>query len=281
MTLPGAAAPSTRHEVEHLFGRCLLQFQAFELLMKRVVERHRLSGSKATLEDAQTRRINETRRKTMGVLVDDMMGTVLVAAGQEGLQDAREETSGPSFALCLQLSIPPEDYARIEAEHRALVALRNSLVHHFLDEHDLCSEAGCLGAKQALTAALDRANRACSDLREWAAETEQAGKAMAEILASAEVSNWIAGGRIPWHATTIVRALLNAHTELAAGDWASVETASEWVTAHHPDERPEGYGCRTWRQVIHHSGLFELQVRKLDGRRRAWYRPRASKPGPP
>lgn len=280
MTLPGAAAPPTRHEIEHLFGRCLLTFQAFELLMKSIVERHRLSGSIARLEDAQTRRITETRRRTMGALVGDMIGSVLVPAGQEGLPDAPGETSGSSFAFRLQLSFPSEDYARIEAEHRALITLRNSLVHNFLDEHDLCSEASCLRAMEALTAALDRVNRAYSDLRGWAAEMEQSGKAMAEILASPEVRNWIAGGRPPWNATMIVRALLNAHTELASGDWASVEAASEWVTTHHPDERPERYGCRSWRQVIHDSRLFELQVRKVDGRRRAWYRPRDPKPEP-
>lgn len=280
MTLPGGAAPSTTHEVEHLFGRCLLKFQAFELLMKSIVERHRLSGSIAVLEDARTRRINETRRKTMGALVGDMIGSVLVPAGKVGLPDAPEETLGSSFTFRLQLSLPPEDYARIEAEHRALITLRNSLVHNFLDEHDLCSDAGCLRAMQALTAALDRVNRAYSDLRELATEMEQAGKSMTEILASRDVRNWISEGRIPWHATTIARALLNAHTELASGNWASVETASEWITTHHPDERPEGYGCRSWRQVIHDSRLFELQVRKVNGRHRAWYRPRKPKPEP-
>lgn len=281
MTLPGAVPPPAKHEVEHLFGQCLLRFQAFELLMKAIVATHRISGSIAMPEDAQTQQITETRRKTMGVLVGDMMGSVLAPEGQEGLQDADEEASGPSFAISLQLVLPSEDFARIEAEHRALTKLRNSLVHHFLEEHDLRSEASCLLARQALTSALDRVTRAHDELRSWAADMERARKAMADHLASPELHDWIVKGRIPWPATKIAQALMDASTELASGSWASVEAAAEWVTARHPDERPEGYGCRTWRQVIHDSGLFELQVRKVDDHRHAWYRPRTRKPKPP
>ena len=144
MRMPEGADPSTMHEAEHLFGRCLLRFQAFELLLKWVVERHLLSGSITTLEDAQNRRITETQRKTMGALVGDLMGFVLVPVGQEGLSGVPEEISGSSFAYIVQLSFPPEHYIQIEAEHRDLIALRNHLVHHFLDEHDLTSEAGLL-----------------------------------------------------------------------------------------------------------------------------------------
>jgi len=144
MTPHGATAPPTKQEVELLFGRCLLQFQAFELLMKRIVESHRVSGSLSMPEGVPTRRINKTRRKTMGVLVGDMLGPVIVPAGREGLPGATEEASWLSFAFFLQIALPSEDYARIEAEHRALLKLRNSLIHHFLDEHNLRSEAGCL-----------------------------------------------------------------------------------------------------------------------------------------
>jgi hypothetical protein len=150
MTLPDPAAPSTRQDVEHLFGQCLLRFQAFELLIKSIVEGHRVSGSIAQPEDALTRHIDDTRRKTMGVLVGDMMGSFLVSAGQEGLPDATEEASDSSFAFLLQIALPSEEFARIETEHRALVALRNSLVHHFLEEHDLRSEAGCVSYSPTL-----------------------------------------------------------------------------------------------------------------------------------
>jgi len=281
MTLPDPAALSTRQDVERLLGQCLLRFQAFELLTKSIVAGHRVSGSVAQPEGALIRQIDDTRRKTMGRLVDDMMGSFLVPAGQEGLLDVTEEASGSSFSIHLQIALPPEEFVRIETKHRALVALRNSLVHHFLEEHDLRSESGCDVARQVLAAALDRVTSAYSDLRRLSLEIEVARKAMAETLAAPEVRDWIASGRLPWPATTIVQALLNASTKLAPCDWTSVNAATEWIAAHYPDESPKGYGCRTWRQVIHDSGLFELQIRKADGCRSAWYRPRVPKPAPP
>jgi hypothetical protein len=274
-------ARSTRNDVEHLFGQCLLRFQSYELLMKAIVAGHRVSGSTAQPKGVLTRHADDTRRKTMGSLVSDMMGSFLVPEGGEGLPEETTEAPGFSFAMLLQNVAPSDEFARIETEHRALVALRNSLVHHFLEEHDLRSEAGCHRACQTLVVALDHVNRAYSDLRGFALELEATRKAMTEMLTTSEVRDWIASGRPHWPTTTIVQALRNAFTALASCGWTSVDAATEWITARYPDESPRGYGCRTWQQVIHDSGLFELRRRKADGRRHAWYRPRLPKPVPP
>ena len=248
--------------------------------MKAIVAQHRVSGSNAQPKDALTRQVEDTQRKTMGLLVSDMMTSFLVPKGQEGLSDETVELSGSSFTLLQQIVLPPDEFARIEAEHRELVALRNSLVHHFLEEHDLRCEAGCYGARQTLEVALDRVTRAYDDLSGIARENAAARKAMAELLATPEMRDWIVSGQPPWPHTTIVQALHNASTALAACDWTSVAAAAEWIAAHYPDESPKDYGCRTWRQVIHDSGLFELQRREADGRSHAWYRPTVQKPVP-
>lgn len=272
-TQPVLDSGSTKSDVEHLFGKCILRFQAFELLMKAIVAQHRVSGSNAQPKDALTRQVDDPQRRTMGLLVGDMMASYLVPEGREGLADETDELSGSSFTILQQIVLPPDEFARIEAEHRDLVALRNSLVHHFLEEHDLRSEAGCHGACQVLVVALDRVTRAYNDLSGLALENAAARKAMAELLATPEMRDWIVSGQLPWPNTTIVQALHNASTALAACDWTSVDAAAKWIADHYPDEMPKDYGCRTWRQVIHETGLFELQRREADGRRRAWYRP--------
>lgn len=277
-TQPVPDSGATKSDVEHLFGKCILRFQAFELLMKAIVAQHSVSGSNAKPKDALTRQVDDTQRKTMGLLVGDMMTSFLVPEGREGMAVETVELSGSSFTSIQQIVLPPDGFARIEAEHRDLLALRNSLVHHFLEEHDLRSEAGCHGACQALVAALDRVTRAYNDLSGLALENAAARKAMAELLATPEMRGWIVTGQPPWPNTTIVQALYNASTALAASDWTSVDAAAEWIAAHYPDESPKDYGCRTWRQVIHDSGLFELQRREADGHRHAWYRPTAQKP---
>lgn len=277
MTLGGVARPDDRDEVEKLYGECLLRLQAFEIRLKATVATHRFSGSLDMPDADQTKRINETRRKTMGALVGDLMGSILVASGQEGAPDADEDLAGVGFDFTLQIVLRAEDYSRIVAEHRDLVAIRNSLVHHFLEKNNLTSERGRLQARDALTSALERVRRADLKLVGWMKDLERARRAMADELARPEVQDWIAAGRIPWSTTKIVHALLDAVTELTQDDWTSVEAAATWIASRHPHERPEKYGCRSWRQVIHESQLFELQLRKMDGRRHAWYRPRVKK----
>ncbi len=277
-TQPAPDSGCTKSDVEHLFGKCILRFQAFELLMKAIVAQHRVSGSNAQPRDALTRQVDDTQRKTMGLLVGDMMTSFLVREGQEGLSDETVELSGSSFTILQQIVLPPDEFARIEAEHRDLVALRNSLVHHFLEDYDLRSEAGCHGARQALVVALDRVTRAYNDLSGLTSENAAARKAIAELLATPLMRDWIVSGQPPWPHTTIVQALHNASTALAACDWTSVDAAAEWIAAHYPNESPKDYGCRTWRQVIHDSGLFELQRREANGRRHARYRPTVQKP---
>lgn len=273
MTLPDEDLPAARHAVEHLFGQCLLRFQANELLMKSIVAGHQLSAPTTDLEEAQAGRPAETARATMGSLVSEIIGSVLAPDGLASMRE--DQRDPPSIAVTFQIAFPAEEFARIAAELRGLVLLRNTLVHHFLAQHDLRTVDGCLAAQQTLTSALDRATRAYEELLCWASDMEQASKVLADNLAAPDVQALIVHGRVPWHITTIAQALHQAAMELTAGDWASVDTAICWITERYPQEQPEGYGCKSWRQVIHETGRFDLQVRKVDGRRQAWYRARS------
>lgn len=271
MTLHDKGLPAARHAVEHLFGQCLLRLQTNELLMKSIVARHQLSIPTTGVEEAQADRAAEIGRKTMGLLVNEMMGSFLLSEGQESMREDRGDA--PSIASKFTIAFPAEEFARIEAEHRDLVRLRNTLVHHFLEQHDLRTTDGCLTAQQTLTSILDRVTRAYEELRCWVSDMERTRKVLTDHLASPDLRDLVVHGRVPWHITTITQALHEAAMELASG-WAPVDTATCWITEHYPEEQPEGYGCRSWRQVIHETGLFDLQVRKVDGRRQAWYRPR-------
>lgn len=272
MTLHDEALPAARHAVEHLFGQCILRLQANELLMKSMVAGHKLLAPMTGIKEAQVDRAVETGRKTMGSLVNEMMGSFLVPEGQEGMRKHQEDAS--AIASTFMIALPKEEFARIEAEHRNLVLLRNALVHHFLEQHDLRTVEGCHAAKQTLTDTLNRITRAHEELHYWARDMSRSREALAGFLASPDVQDLLVHRRIPWHFRTIAQALHEAAVELAKGDWASVDTATRWIAERYPEEQPEGYGCRSWRQVIHETGRFDLQVRKVEGRRQAWYRPR-------
>lgn len=154
MTLHDEGLTAARHAVEHLFGKCVLTFQAYENLIKAIISKHRLSAHMTDIEDIRADRAAKTRQKTMGTLMSEMIGSFIVPEGIE--RQCEDRKDAPSFAFNFQLSFSANEFARIEAEHRDLVILCNSLVHHFLEQQDLRSVDGCLAAQQTLTSALDR-----------------------------------------------------------------------------------------------------------------------------
>lgn len=77
------------------------------------------------------------------------------------------------------------------------------------------------------------------------------------------------------YGTGIVRALREASETLSEGGLTRLDRARDWIAAHHPDQTPSKYGCRTWPQVLSESKLFELVYRVGDdGKRVGWFRER-------
>ena len=204
------------------------------------------------------------------MLIRQMLGSFLVPQGQEGKGQPRNDA--PSVTFRMQIILTQEDFNRTEANLRNLVEMRNHLVHHFIEEHDVRTLEGCLKAQEALAQALDDIGRAHSDLRSWADDLETTRERVTDQFVSAEVQNFFVEGRVPWRRVVIVRALKEAAQALAEGGWAPVDAAVRWVNARYPDERPDDYGCASWRQVIHESQLFDLQNRTAEGPRQAWFR---------
>lgn len=145
MTPHDEGLPAVRYAVEHLFGQCLLHLQTNEFLMKSIVAGHQFSAAITGIEEARADRAAETGRKTMGSLVNEMMGSFLMSEGQEGMRQD-DQGDAPFIAFKFNIAFPAEEFARIEAEHRDLVLLRNTLVHHFLEQHDLQTVDACLAA---------------------------------------------------------------------------------------------------------------------------------------
>jgi hypothetical protein len=263
-------------DVHRLLGQCLVMVQRYEGLSKAILSVTEVTAQDGNLLKPQTEPAARFAQMTLGGLVGQMAGSFLAPMD---LPDANVAEPDAPFAIKLRLQLPPETFARIETELRELVDLRNRMVHHFLEDHDLESEIGCQRAKVALAVSLARISAAYATLREWAGDMARAREAMAAHLARPEFQDFIAPGRIPWPDTQIAQALYASALELRAGDWTPVEAAVAWVTARYPDEMPDGYGCKTWRQVIHQSRLFDLEYRQDGPRRIAQFRPRfAQKP---
>ena len=274
---------ASQREVQRLLGRCLLRLQQYEHLIKAIVAHHDIAGPAHALESIRAERIADAATKTLGTLVGYFVGSYVVTDEV----DTSDEVTGNapndvmSFRIRTHMSMSAEDYARTEADLKELVLLRNNLVHHFIDQHDLWSLDGCRGANDALLAAYSRIDEHFEQLRGWAEHMDQARRLTAEFVQSDAFHDLVANGIAPdgtvdWPAAGIVRVLREAAGELAVDGWTPVASAGRWITDRHPEQLPAKYGCSSWRQVVHESRLFELRYRDVDGRRAAWYRPKGA-----
>ena len=280
MTQPTDQDLSTQQrEIQRMLGRCLLRLQQYEHLIKAIDAHHEIAGPAHSLESIRAERIADTASKTLGALVGQLIGSYVVADAADASTDLMTGASANviSFGMRMQLSLSAEDYARTESELKELVLLRNNLVHHFIDQHNLWSEDGCRSAHEALVTASSRIDQHFEQLRGWAEHMEQARQLAAEFVQSDAFHDFVVNGIAPdgtieWPAAGIVRALREAAEELAIDGWTPVAAAGRWIAERHPDQLPAKYGCSSWRQVAHESRVFELRYREVDRQRAAWYR---------
>ena len=268
-----------QREVQRMLGRCLLRLQQYEKLMKAIVAHHEISASGSPLESNQAERIADAANKTLGTLVGTLLGTYVTSGEQDEVAEPDTPDNIISFKMKMSLRMSAEDFDTTQNDLKELVLLRNNLVHHFIDQHDLWSLDGCRGAQESLVAAYSRVDQHFEQLRGWAEHMDQARRLAAEFAQSDAfrdlVINGIApDGSVDWPAAGIVRALHEAADQLAVDEWTPVTTAGRWIAERHPDQLPAKYGCSSWRQVVHESRLFELRYREVNGQRAAWYRPK-------
>lgn len=268
-----------QHEIQRLLGRCLLRLQQYERLIKAIMAHHRLSGPVHDLDRARAAEIDGTSRRTLGSLVGDLLGSYVVADTIDPREDATINSPEAVnwYSMQMKLSLSDADFARTEKGLGELVLLRNNLVHHFIEQHDLWSLDGCRSAQDALVAAYSRIDQHLGQLRDWAGDMERTRQALSEVLQSEEfkdafVNGIASDGTVNWYVAGVVSALQEALGALAVDRWASVADAGRWIVERYPEQRPTKYGCRSWRQVVHEAPTFELRYFDLHGQRSAYYR---------
>ena len=157
-----------QREVQRLLGRCLLRLQQYEKLMKAIVAHHEISATGLPLASNHEQRIADAASKTLGTLVGALFGSYVTTEENDGAAsepDERDDVISFKFKMNLRMSV--EDYDRTQSDLKELVLLRNNLVHHFIDQHDLWSLDGCRGAQESLVAAYSRVDQHFEQLRGW------------------------------------------------------------------------------------------------------------------
>lgn len=238
---------------------------------------YEISGPAHALEEARAARMTATAGKTLGTMVGELLGSYVVTKEADTSVQTSTDTSEAHISIGSRLQLSDADLARTENDLRELVLLRNNLVHHFIDQHDIGTLEGCRGGRDALIEAYTRIDQHFEELRAWAEDMQEARRALAGVVQSDAFHDLLVNGIHPdgtvfWPGAGIVHALQEASIELAVEGWTTVEDAGRWVAERYPEQEPAKYGCSSWRQVVHESSFFELRYFEMGGRRFARYR---------
>ncbi len=282
MTMKTSAVPEQQREVQRLLGRCLLRLQQYERLMKELVAHHQLSGQAHELEQVREQRVDGVATDTLGILVRKIVGTFVAAEDAcFSLSDAKSiAPDALAFGYRISLTMSAVDHAQTVADLNDLVALRNRLVHHFIDQFDLWCTDGCAAAQAHLNECYACIDGHIERLRRWAHDMEKTRALLAEAMQAPEFADFIVNGRGPdgtiqWAMAGIVGALREATTALAIRGWTRLDDAVAFIVEKYPDQTPRKYDCRSWGHVLSESRMFELQYRtNADDSRVAWFRER-------
>lgn len=282
----GSQSLHLKQEVHRLLGRCMLRIQQYERQMKAVLAHQEMAGLVDTLEAQRAARVKKLADKTLGTLVKALFESYVVVDGapqRELLDESKVPTDSIAVAFRFSISMTKERRAQTKAAVDELVALRNDLIHHFIERFDLWSDDGCKAAAEHLARSYDRIDRHCLELQDWAQGLDSA-RAMSASFAQSDVfHNLLVEGIVPEGSfdgpfSGIGSALREGLQKFSVDGWASLDAVRTWVAEHHPEQSPEKYGCRSWPQVVHESRLFNL-VYRADGagKELAWFRERPAR----
>lgn len=274
--------PEGQLDVQRWLGRCMLRLQQYERLLKALLAHHELAGPVDTLEAQRAANLEKVSDKTLGTLVKALFESYAVPDGfeRELLPEDKVPTDRCSMAMSFRMTMAPERLAEVRAGVEELVAMRNELVHHFIERFDLWSDQGCETALRHLEDCYQRIDRHHSELVGWTKSMDEARAHMSAFAQTDAFHDMVVNGIAPdgtfdWSHAGIVRVLREASGALSEGGWAQIDRAREWIAKNHPDQTPSKYGCRTWPQVLSESKLFELVYRvEDDGKRVGWFRER-------
>lgn len=280
----------SQREVQRQLGRCLLRLQLYEVHVKAFVAHSELTGTPTTLASNHAKNTASVANKTLGQLVGELTGRNILALPSP---DPSDETSPPEkevvdsdeahFSFKFRIEMSGESYAEIAEGMVSLVALRNELVHHFIERFDLSTGTGCQEALVHLQRCFETIDSQFAVVRRWVETLERGRKDMADLMRSEAFIRMLIGGdddstgEVNWPDSGIVKLLRSAEGNGGGSEWTALSAAIAHARRNDGGETPKRYGCKTWRQVLKKSGLFEMRVEKAGSGQATlvWYRSKA------
>ncbi|WP_315808455.1 OST-HTH/LOTUS domain-containing protein [Pseudomonas sp. C9-3] len=281
ISLPSDPVPELQRTVQRKLGRCMLQLQQYERLLKAMVAHSELSGPPEQLQAIRDEKVAFTHKKTLGTLVGMLTENYLKLPDLADESEQAEPIDQIWINFRCQLELPEERYAETKSALKELVDLRNELVHHFLQRFDLWGVDGCVAAEAYLDESYETIDGHYLTLRDWAKSMGEARQLVVSFMQTPEYRDFVINGIGPdgavhWASSGITNYLREAETKLAQAGWTPLFEAIHWIAKTYPEQTPKRYGCGSWRHVIHESQQFEIrkQCQSDTGVTVVWYRSR-------
>lgn len=281
-SLPDHVVPSHR-EVQRKFGRNLLRLQQYERLIKALVAEHDVTFTSNDFAAIRAARHEAVATKTLGQVIGELTGTFIAPASDSPHPNDNEDPPGDPNKLWIRMSarieFAEDDFQQVKQRLADVVDLRNELVHHFLEKHDIFSEPGCIAADAYLDERYKLIDSSFVEMAQWATHFQEGRTTMANWLKTPEAMDYLAHGILPdkvgvhWLGSTIVNLLRDAEESLAQDGWTSLSSAIAYISEREPEHTPSRYGCSSWRHVLHESDLFDIRKERRAGLpTETWYR---------
>ncbi len=135
---------AAQEDVQLRLGKCLIQIQVVECMLKRLLAVRSFGGAVDTLEKQLAARHLDYKTNTLGTLVKVLLLDFALPVGKEP-PPAEEDPNcdKPQFHFRMTMQFPEENLADISQSLGNLVAYRNNVVHHLLELHPLSTAESC------------------------------------------------------------------------------------------------------------------------------------------
>lgn len=281
MSPPTESLVNVQREVQRKLGRNLLRIQQLEVMVKAMVAHSVVESQSGDMHSFLDKRKNEVAKKTLGQVVGNLTTDLLTPPVSE--EDQQQDHPGDPTKIWIRTSfrieMSSEDHQRMQQRLAELVDLRNDMVHHFIEIHDIWTEEGCIQADAYLDDGFRLIDERFEELRKIAQHHDDVKKSMANFMLSPDFMEFITHGIFPggagvaWTSCTIVNLLRDAEDALAEDGWTQLAKAIEYITEREPTHTPKRYGCSSWRQVLHESALFNIRREQAEQgtAKETWY----------
>lgn len=252
-----------RDQVLYEFGRCVMNLQSIELLIKGLLQSSYMSGN----AERVSRRNELISKSTLGGVKTELFESLLVDGADEADVD---ETHTERYALKFRQSfvLPSDERESYQEELSTLIEARNDLVHHFQSKHDLSCEGCCEGALLHLDDLNTRAQSIYESLESFREAQKTSLKQLSELIQSDSLLSLLTGELPPpgqdWLIVAEVQSLIEAAKFYQDSDGKTllVRGIEHAVQRGCPDEAYKNYGCKSWQDLAAKTGLFTLERHK-------------------